>query len=322
MGLFDGIGKAIGGSFGMGLAGGMNSMGSLMTLGMFNSNDTGTSPYMGGNTDITRFGNAPGSSALSSMLGSMPQFQNITPGSVNAASVTAPGSTYTSSGPYKQDAYQAKDMSKTDLPQYDAMRERLNSQYSQQQSQAQDSLDRQFAAAGGGPGNGAQAKQTENLATGIAQQKGNDLLGVNAQEAQTRTALQQQEQERAYQSGEAQKGYGFQAQQADIGRQFQAGQTAAQMGLQAGMFNAGNQMQAGMFNAQQGMDAQKFNQQMGMQQSQFKFGAQSSIDQMNLQYQQAQQEAINNEFNKALSQYQAQHSGGLLGGGGFLGLGF
>lgn len=257
-------------------------------LGIGNSWSPDTSNYMGQN-DITRFGNAPGSSALQGMLGSMPSFQPI----------TAAGSTYTPSSPYQMNAYQAKDMSNASLPQYDAMRQRLNSQYSQQQSQAQDSLDRQFAAMGGGPGNGAQAKQTENLATGIAQQKGNDLLGLNAQEAQTRTALQQQQDQMAYQSGEAQKGYSFQSGQSDIGRQFVAGESAAQRGQQA----------------------QQFNDQMNMAQNQFNFGAQSSIGQLNLKYQEAQQEAINNEFNKSLSSYQAQHSGGLLGGGGFLGLG-
>lgn len=249
-----------------------------------------TSQFMGPKySNLSTFGANPYSSSLSGSLSSMPQFQPI----------SAPGSTYTSSGPYKQDAYQAKDMSKTALPQYDAMRERLNSQYSQQQGQSQDALDRQFAAMGGGPGNGAQAKQTENLSAGIAKQKGDDLLGINAEEAQARTALQQQEEQKAFQSGETEKGYGFQAGQSDIGRQFQAGQTASQMGMQAGMFN----------------------QQMQQSQNQFNFNAGTTLAGLNTAWDQAQAEANNNEFNKALAQYQSQHSGGLLGGGGFLGTG-
>lgn len=261
----------------------MGFLGSI--LGMGGSPDT--SQYMGG-TDLNRFGQNPSSSPLQDMLSSMPQFQGV-----NAAPITAGSSNY------QQNAYQAKDMSTAALPQYDAMRTRLNSQYSQSQGQAQDALDRQFAASGGGPGNGAQAKQTENLAAATASQKSNDLEGINAQEGQTRTQLQQQQDQMAFQSGEAQKGYAFQAGQGDLGRQFQAN----------------------LFNAQQSTQGQQFNQQMLQSQNQFKFGANASIAGLNLQYQQAQQEAVNNEFNKALSQFQAQHSGGLLGGGGFLGTG-
>lgn len=235
------------------------------------------------------YSGSPYSSALLQSIQGMPKF----------SPVTAPGSIYTPSQPYQMNAYQAKDMSNTALPQYDAMRARLNSQYSQQQSQAQDSLDRQFAAMGGGPGNGAQAKQTENLATGIAQQKGNDLMGINAQEGQTRTALQQQEEQKAFESGEQQKGYAFQAGQADLGRQFQA-----------------NELQA-----QQGMQAQEFNQQMGMQQNQFNFDANAKIAGLNQAYQQSQSDAAIQAFNAQMEQYKQRHSGGLLGAGGFLGSG-
>lgn len=244
--------------------------------------------YSGGNPNPNSFNNPSGisgSSALQSLLGSMPQFQPITGG------ITSPSSQslYTPSSPYQQDAYQAKDMSSADLPQYDAMRTRLNSQYSQQQSQSQDSLDRQFAAMGGGPGNGAQAKQTENLSAGIAQQKGQDLLNVNAQEAQTRTGLQQQQDQMAFQSGESQKGYAFQAGQADIGRQFQAGVTGAQMGQQAQEFNA-----------QQGTQSQQFNAEMQQSQNQFNFGAQSSIAQMGMQQQQYNSDQWTTAFNAAM----------------------
>lgn len=274
------------------------------------------------NPDLNSYGNMPQYSSLQDLLKNIPQFQAISGGHISAPTVSAQGSTYQASGPYKGDAYQAKDMSNFALPQYDAMRTRLNSQYSQVQGQAQDSLDRQFAAAGGGPGNGAQAKQTENLAAGIAQQKGNDLQGINAQEAQTRFGLQQQEAERAFQSGEAQKGYGFQAAQSELGRQFAGGESAAGRNQASQIFNAQSGLQSQMFNTQQATDAQKFNAQMQQNQNQFNFGANTTLAGLNQAYQTAQQQGAIDLFNAQMSQYQAQHSGGLLGGGGFLGTGF
>lgn len=154
--------------------------------------------------------------------------------------------------------YKAKDMSKTALPAYDAMRSRLNSQYNTTQQQGQDAIDRQFAAMGGGP-SGAQVKQTENLVGSIAKQRGEDMDSINAHEAEARTGLQQQESQKEFQSGEAGRGYQFQ-----------------------GIGTLGN---------------------------------------LDLQYKNAQKEAMNDQFNKIMAQYQSRHSGGLLGGGGFLGTG-
>lgn len=175
-------------------------------------------------------------------------------------------------------AYAAHDYTNEALPEFESMRNRLNSQYSQAQGQAQDAIDRQFAAAGGGPGNGAQAKQTENLAAQTEKQKGEDIQGINAQEAQAKRALNETEKQRAYESGEAVKG-----------RQFQAGE---------------------------------FNAQSVMQNEQFKFSANSTIAGLDQGWREAQAEASNNEFNRQLAEFQAKHSGGLLGGGGFLGTGF
>lgn len=238
-----------------------------------NKNLPQTSQFMGPQfSKLENFGPNPYASPLQGFMSSMPKFSAISPTPLG----------------YTGGSYTAKDMSKTDLPQYDAMRSRLNSQYSQQQSEAQDALDRQFAAAGGGPGNGTQAKQTENLAAGIAKQKGQDLEGINAEEAATRTQLQQAEQQKEFQSGEAARGYGFQANQ---------------------------------FNAGQNLQAQEFNQQMPLQYEQLGLTTANDLAGLNTSWDQAEAEANNNEFNKALSEFQATHSGGLLGGGGFLGLG-
>lgn len=237
---------------------GPNSLGAAINAppGMGPGSNPDTSQYQGMN--LNSFGNSPYTSALQSSLASMPQFQPLSQSSYGSA-------------------YQAKDISSKPLPQYDAMRQRLNSQYSQVQDQGQNSIDRQFAAMGGGPGNGAQVKQTENLASGVAQQKDSDLQNLNFQEANTQTQLQQQQDQMAFQSNEALQG-----------RQFQGAQ---------------------------------FNSQGQMQQNQFNFGAQTSIDQLNQGWQQAQLDANTTNFNEAMANFQAQHSGGLLGAGGFLGTG-
>lgn len=230
--------------------------------------------YMG-NADLAQFGANPYSSALAKSISAMPKYNGI----------SEIKSTFT------PDAYKAKDMSQAAMPQYDAIRARLNTQYNQTQQQSQEAIDRQFAAMGGGPG-GAQIKQTENLASSIAKQKGDDLNSISAQEAQARQDLQNQENQKEFQSGETQKGYGF-----------AADQSAKQQELQAMMFD--KQMQ-------QGQD--QFEKQ-------FNFGANSTIAGLNTAWDQAQAESRNNEFNKQIALHTAKHSGGMLGGGGFMGSG-
>jgi hypothetical protein len=80
----------------------------------------------------------PSALRLQKQITGMPKFQ-----SVNPATITAPTVDYTGG------TYKAKDLSGA-LPEYDAIRARLNTRYSQTQQQAQDSLDREFAAMGEG----------------------------------------------------------------------------------------------------------------------------------------------------------------------------
>lgn len=230
-----------------------------------------TAPYTQ-NTNLASYGPDPAAGPLSSYVQNMQQFSPVSA----PQAATVPG------------AYQAQDESNVDLPQFDSERNQVNSQYSQNQSEAQDALNRQFAAAGGGPGNGAQAKSTEALAYNTEQQKSQDLQSINSQEAATRTQLQQTQQQEAFQSGE-------QAQ----GEQFSANETANQEEMQAG----------------------EYNQQMEQAQNQFGFQANSTIAGLNDSWDEAQAQSNNNAFNMTMSQWQATHSGGLLGGGGFLGTG-
>ncbi len=226
--------------------------GPFMSGGVFNQNNGPT----GSPGNLQQYGNNPYASPL---LTAAQNFQGPT-------SISAP-----------TNSYQAQDESTVDLPQYDAMRTRLNTQYSQNQGQAQDAIDRQFAAMGGGPGNGAQLKQTENLAQNTEAQKSQDLEGINAQEASTRQQMQQQQNQEAFQSGESTR-----------------------------------QMQFG---------ASEFNTQAQQQAQAQQFGEFGQVAGLNTSWDEAQQQAANDAYNQSLSQFQAQHTGGLLGGGGFLGLG-
>lgn len=292
MGLFGSTGFLGLGNTGGAIAGSLlgGPIGALAASGAGSGGGPNTSAFEG-NPNLSQYGPAPGSSALTSSMNAMKA-----PGQVSADTT---GFT-PDAGTFTPNAYQAKDMSNTALPQYDAIRNRLNAQYAQTQDTAQTGLDRQFAASGGGPGNGAEAKQTENLASDVAKQKGQDLQSLNAQEAQTRTDLQNQENQKAFQSGESQKGMQFEFGQNQLNRT-QAGAEAA---------------------SAEKLSAGEFNSQMGMQYNQNMFDNSAKISGLDMQWDQAQAEANNNAYNKALSDFQAQHSGGLLGGGGFLGTGF
>lgn len=73
--------------------------------------------------------------------------------------------------------------------------------------------------------------------------------------------------------------------------------------------------------AQMNQQAQEFNTQMGQTYQQFGFSANSQIAQLDSMANQQQEDSATTAFNENLQQYQAQHSGGLLGAGGFLGTG-
>lgn len=272
------VGGPVGTAYGSSIGGSINAsdeskIGNILSAGIFGGDDefSPLAQYMG-KSNLADYGANPYSQGLSDAVSKMPEYSPI------------------SAQPYQYQggSYTAKDMSKEALPQYDAIRSRINTQFNGQQQQGQEALDRQFAAMGGGPGNGAQLKQTENLATGIAQAKGNALLGLDAEEANARSALTQREKDKEFQSGEASRGYGF-----------QAGLEGSRQGMQAGMFN----------------------KQMQMNQDQFKVGTMKDIAGLNTAWDQAMAESNNNEFNKILAIRQSKHSGGLLGGGGFLGTG-
>lgn len=98
----------------------------------------------------------------------------------------------------------------------------------------------------------------------------------------------------------------------DLGAKFagQESERAYQSGEQAKNFNASATNQTNQFNA--GLARQGQMDQIE---------GQSKIAALEAQQQQMEQGANESEFNAAMQQYQAKHSGGFLGAGGFLGTG-
>lgn len=154
----------------------------------------------------------------------------------------------------KTNSYQAKDMSKTALPQFDVMREQANTQANQNSSQKSDALQRRYASMGmlnsGAAADEANVQDQQN-----AQDKANTNLSIGAEQAQTVTGLQSQEGQKEFQSGEALSGRNFQGQMQNQGENLQANQfnTQAQQQFQQAQMGdslAVNQMQESAAEAQ------------------------------------------------------------------------
>lgn len=159
-------------------------------------------------------------------------------------------------------SYQAKDMSKAVLPQFDTMRQQTSQALSKQNSTNQDALQRRFAAMGN-MNSGAYVKAGQIQDQGNQETTANAMNTIGSQEAAERTNLQNMENQKEFQSGET-------------GRQL-------------------------------GMQSQVENYQLPMQ-------GEGQLAGLN-------QNASDSEFNRRQQRYKAGHSGGLLGGGGFLGTG-
>lgn len=147
---------------------------------------------------------------------------------------------------YTSNVYKAKDVSGK-LPEYDAMRSRLQQKNTAEVGQQQDAMQRRFAAQGG-LNTGSAIKQAQVIADQGAQRLDDANQQVNEQEAGARRALQAAEDQKAFQSqeadygrqftaGENQAGRDFQAGESRLGRDFQAGESEKQRGFQKGMFD-------------------------------------------------------------------------------------
>jgi hypothetical protein len=173
------------------------------------------------------------------------------------------------------------------LAEYDYMRNKLNSQVSQQRDEAQDALKRRFAALGG-LNTGAYIKQAQIADEKLNQQKEESLGNIGFQEAQQRRALEREEAQKEFQSGEAFKQREFGASEQDRAREYQT---------------------------------ELFNKDLEFKNNVAQFDARSKLKQLDIDYNKVLIDERNAQFNKELSVYEARHKGGLFGGGGFLGLG-
>jgi hypothetical protein len=185
------------------------------------------------------------------------------------------------------DSYKAKEFSGA-LPEFDYMRNKLNSQFSTQRDESQDALKRRFAALGG-LNTGAYIKQAQLADEKLNQQKEESLGNIGFQEAQQRRALEREEGQKEFQSGEAFKQREYGSSEQDRAREFQT---------------------------------QLYNKDLEFKNNIAQFDARAKLRQIDSEYNAQKLAAIESQYNKELSTYQSKNSGGLFGGGGFLGLGF
>lgn len=305
MGLFQALGSLIPGAGLLGLAGGTAA-------------DTGQLPFSGGTPpkpvsfDPNNLSTSPYKSPLQDAIKGIGNFNpNV---NYSSAQYSGGGPDFVP-GTYQDTPYEAKKYTNENMPDYmksgyNAIQNRIRSNYAQAQDQAQETLNRQFAAMGGGPGNGALTKQTENLATQMAAKKDQDLQAADEQNAQQLAQLNQQEENKAFQSGEAAKGRQFGAFQLGQQQKFAQSQQREQTMFQDFSRRAQESFQNAQNNA---------NRQLQLQG--FQVDAASKLASLDQDWAQKQIDAQIAQYNSQLSAFTAAHTGGLLGGGGFLGTG-
>lgn len=129
-----------------------------------------------------------------------------------------------------QGAYKAK---KTDtaLPEYDAMRARLNQQSNADVQQQQDAMQRRFASQGG-LNTGAAIKQAQIVADAGVQKRDQGLQDINTQESAEQRRLAEGEANKEFQSNEAATGRSFTANESKLGREQQQGQFESNQSFQ------------------------------------------------------------------------------------------
>lgn len=146
---------------------------------------------------------------------------------------------------YTSNVYKAKDVSGA-LPEYNAMRARLQQKTTAETGQQQDAMARRFASQGGS-NTGAAIKQQQLIAEAGAQRSDEGTQQINEQEAATRRQLQAAEDQKVFQSQEADAGRQFTAGENEAGRQFTAGESRIGRDFQAGESEKQRGFQKGMF---------------------------------------------------------------------------
>lgn len=123
------------------------------------------------------------------------------------------------------------------LPEFDAMRRRLQGQYSQKRSEADDALQRRFAA-NGMLNSGAYAKQAQVQGNELTQQETDAQGQLGLQEMQELQRRKEITEGRDFQRSEREGSQGFAAGEAEKGRVFTGGMFDKEFGLKRDLANA------------------------------------------------------------------------------------
>jgi hypothetical protein len=169
------------------------------------------------------------------------------------------------------------------LPEFGTFRRRAEQQIGAGVQQANDALTRRFSAMGN-LNSGAAVKQQQLLEDQGRQEKETAMQDIDAKESAARRELQSQQDSQDMALQESVRGRNLQRDQSNAERQFQD-------------------------------KVFRFDQKSKLKQLDL------SIDSLGFQQDQLQQQKDEAEFNKRMERYKAGHTGGLLGGGGFLGTG-
>jgi hypothetical protein len=251
--------------------------------------------------------------AIQNRLGALGGYLN----QVKSAQVGAEGP-FQAKGPNYQDdqykntavgqAYQAKKFEGA-LPEYDYIRNKISEQSNASNQTAQDAIKRRFASMGA-LNSGAAVKQAQLQNESSEKQKADQMQEVSFQEAQARRGLEREEAQKEYQSQEALKGREFSASESGLGRKFTAQQAADSRNFEAEQQMLQRSMQRDIFNADQQFKTDVF-----------KFDSASKLAEMDVKWAEIEQDRETTQFNIRNELYKRQHTGGLFGNGGFLGLG-
>lgn len=268
---------------------------------------SGNSNGMPDASSIPNYYSQPMNSELSGIQSQVNGLQAPTP--VTATDTPQEGA-YQAQGPFKDtgSTYQAKDYSNADLG-YGAVQNQATQKLNTQNSGAQDAIQRRFAAMGN-LNSGAYAKSAQMQDQSNAENVASTDTSIGFQQAQARNTMNQAEQNKEFQSGEAANQRGFAGQQAVNQENFQGSEDVANRNLQSSQANASRDMQASEFNTGNQMKNQEF-----------QIGESGQLAGMDLGYKNAEQNQAEDQYNAQMNSYQAMHSGGLLGAGGFLGTG-
>lgn len=147
------------------------------------------------------------------------------------------------------------------LPQYDAIRNRLQGQFSQQRSEQDDALKRRFAMTGM-LGSGAYQKSAQMQDDELGKRQAGAMVDVDFQEAGEQQRQKEVGEGRQFQTGEREGAQRFAAEEAAKGRVFQTGERMGGQEFMRGERLGGQEWQQGNMNRQFDMQDREYQQSL------------------------------------------------------------